>query len=102
MSYRVILTSTAEEGLLEIAEYIALDNPTGVINFIDELTSSLRKTLSVFPLTGRQYTEIEGDIRHFPYRNYISYYRVKEEEKLVEILYIFNAKRDVTGFLQNL
>ena len=101
-NYRVKLMKPAKEGLLEIAEYIALDNPTRALSFIEELTHTLKKTLSSFPHAGRPYTEIEGEIRTVPYGNYVSYYRVKEEEKLVEVLFIFNAKRDVTEFLQNI
>ncbi len=103
-NYRVIISQSAKAGLAEIAEYIALDNPDRAINFTMELAESIQKTLSTFPFGGKPYTDIEsdkGDIRTYPYGNYISYYRIKEDEMLVEVLFIFNAKRDVSEFLQN-
>jgi len=102
-NYRVTFMDPAEEGLLEIAEYIALDNPARAISFIDELTGSLKKTLSVFPYSGKAYLDIKADdIRVFPYGNYVGYYRVKEDELLVEVLFIFNAKQEVSELLQSI
>ena len=46
-TYRVALADTAEEGLLNIVDYIALDNPVRAVSFVEELTVSLRKTLSL-------------------------------------------------------
>ncbi len=101
--YRVIVTPNAEECLLEIAEFIALDNPVKAFSFIKELTNSLKKTLSIFPFSGRVYEEIAGEeIRRFSYQNYTSYYRVNTVKNTVEILFIFNGKRQVNEFLESI
>ena len=50
--YRVEIMPTARAGLLEIGEYIALDNPVRAMSFIDEITDSLHKQLSLFPFSG--------------------------------------------------
>lgn len=96
-SYSVIIMPTAREGLLEIGEYIALDNPIKAMSFIDELTDSLENTLSIFPYSGRVSDDLDfsEETRVFPYGNYISYYRVIEQRQVVEVLFIFNARRDI-------
>ena len=96
-NYSVILMPAAKGGLLGIGEYIALDNPIRAMSFIDELTSSLKNTLSIFPYAGRVERDLEfsEEIRMLPYDNYISYYRIVEDKKTVEILFIFHAGRDL-------
>ena len=103
-NYSVILMPTAEEELLEIAEYIALDNPVRADSFIVELVGSLIKTLSIFPESGQIFQEhnFENEIRSFPYGDYLSFYQVVESKKTVEVLYIFHSKRDIVGFIQGL
>ena len=72
-TYKVVFTETANEGLLNIAEYIALDNPVRAETFIEEIIASLNKTLSVFPLAGKVYEEMEAkiEVRSLPYKNYV-------------------------------
>lgn len=103
-NYSVILMPTAEEELLEIAEYIALDNPARAVSFIAELVASLKNTLSIFPESGQIFNEhnFKNEIRSFPYGNYLSFYQVVESNKTVEILYIFHSRRDIVGFIQGL
>lgn len=102
--YRIEIMPTAREGLLEIGEYIALDNPARAITFIDEITDSLQKSLSIFPYSGKVADDIEVDqeIRMWSHGNYISYYRVVEEKQLVEVLYVFNASRDMQALIMKL
>ena len=52
-AYRVAFADTAEEGLLNIVDYIALDNPVRAVSFVGELTVSVRKMLSAFPYSGK-------------------------------------------------
>ncbi len=97
--YRVIFFNTAKQGMLNIVDYIALDNPVRAISFVEELTTSLVKTLSVFPLAGKATDDLglDEEIRIMPYKNYNSYYRVLEDQKIVEVLYIFNASQNVSS-----
>ena len=101
-NYNVVLMPTAEEGLLAIAEYIAQDNPVRAQSFIVELVDALIKTLSIFPKSGQVYPDygFDNEIRTFPHGNYLSFYQVNDSEKTVEVLYIFNAKRDIDSFIQ--
>lgn len=99
-TYKVTITETASECLFNIAYYIALDNPVRAETFIDEMVASLSKTLSIFPLSGKVYTDVSFDfeIRSLVYKNYVAFYRVINET--VEILYVFNAAQNIIGILQ--
>lgn len=102
--YDVKITDTADDCLLEIGEYIALDNPVRAITFIEEIVVVLKKTLSLFPYAGSLYDGLESNstIRTLVHGNYTSYYRVNESTQTVEVLFIFNGKREITVFLQGL
>ncbi len=95
---------SAENGLLEIGEYIALDNPARAITFIDEIKKSLKNNLSVFPCSGKVVEDLDlgQEIRIWSHGNYNSYYRVLDEEKTVEVLFVFNASRDVSSLVTSL
>lgn len=102
--YDISIMPTAKESLLDIGEYIALDNPARAISFIDELTGALRKNLSIFPLSGRivEDLEIDEEIRIWPHGHYNSYYRVIESKQLVEILFIYHASRDIEALIKGM
>ncbi|SMM98595.1 hypothetical protein SPONN_2609 [uncultured Candidatus Thioglobus sp.] len=95
---------SARESLLAIGEYIAFDNPVRAITFVDEITASLEKTLSIFPLSGKVVEELDlsEEIRIWSYGHYNSYYRVLDDKKFVEVLFIFNASRDVDSLITSL
>lgn len=102
--YRVAIMPTARGGLLEIGEYIALDNPARAMSFIEEITGSLQNQLSLFPLSGKLASDwdMDEEIRILPHGNYNSYYRVIEEKQLVEVLYVFNGSRDIQALMAEL
>ena len=99
--YCIEITPTARESLLEIGEYIALDNPIRAMSFVDEITNSLQKTLSIFPYSGKivEHLDIEQEIRIWPYSNYNNYYRILEDKKRVEVLFIFHSSRDIQSLI---
>jgi plasmid stabilization system protein ParE len=102
--YQIIIMPSAKEGLLAIGEYIALDNPVRAITFVDEITASLNKTLSIFPLSGKisQELDLGEEIRVWSFGNYNSYYRVLDDKQMVEVLFVFNASRDVGSLVTSL
>jgi plasmid stabilization system protein ParE len=92
----------ATKNLVEIGRYIALDNPMRAISFVDELEKSLKNTLSLFPYSCRVVEDLDFDeeVRIFSYGNYNCYYLVNEEKRNVEILFVFNASRDVNSHIK--
>lgn len=103
-TYRVAFADTAEEGLLNIVDYIALDNPVRAVSFVGELTVSVRKMLSAFPYSGKVVEDLgfEQEVRVWPYGDYNSYYHVIEDKQLVEVLFVFHASRDVQALMAGL
>lgn len=103
-TYRVAFADTAEEGLLNIVDYIALDNPVRAVSFVGELTVSVRKMLSAFPYSGKVIEDLgfEQEVRVWPYGDYNSYYHVIEDKQLVEVLFVFHASRDVQALMAGL
>lgn len=101
---RVAFADTAEEGLLNIVDYIALDNPVRAVSFVGELTVSVRKMLSAFPYSGKVVEDLgfEQEVRVWPYGDYNSYYHVIEDKQLVEVLFVFHASRDVQALMAGL
>jgi plasmid stabilization system protein ParE len=95
--YEIELSEDAKQSLLEISEYIALDNPARAKSFIKEILTSIQNTLSLFPYSGRLVEDLDFDeeIRIWSYGNYNCYYLVNEEKVSVEVLFVFNASRDV-------
>lgn len=103
-TYRAAFADTAEEGLLNIVDYIALDNPVRAVSFVGELTVSVRKMLSAFPYSGEVVEDLgfEQEVRVWPYGDYSSYYHVIEDKQLVEVLFVFHASRDVQALIAGL
>ena len=103
-TYRVAFADTAEEGLLNIVDYIALDNPVRAVSFVGELTVSVRKMLSAFPYSGKVVEDLgfEQEVRVWPYGDYNSYYHIIEDKQLVEVLFVFHASRDVQALMAGL
>lgn len=103
-AYRVAFADTAEEGLLAIVDYIALDSPVRAVSFVEELTVSVRKTLSLFPYSGKVAEDLgfEQEVRVWPYGDYNSYYHVIEDKQLVVVLFVFHASRDVQALMARL
>ena len=100
-TYHVAFAENAEAGLLEIVDYIALENPVRAVSFVEEFTTSLRKTLSIFPYSGKVTEDLEfgQEIRVWSYGHYNSYYRVVEDKRRVEVLFIFHASRDIQSLM---
>lgn len=102
-TYTLTFTDTAKACLLEIAEYIAQDNPERANSFIADLVETLNKTLSIFPHSGKVYYKTtKHTIRAFPYGNYIAYYDVNDQQRRVVIQYIFHSKRHINDFIDRL
>ena len=90
---RVELTATAERDLLEIALYIAADNPSRALSFVDELQAACEALASQamrFPLlAGFE----DSAIRRRVYRSYGIFYTVGADR--VQVLRVISAAMDI-------
>jgi plasmid stabilization system protein ParE len=53
MAYRVYFTDQAQNDFHSIIDFIAADNPTRALSFVDELLDRSTMILSQFPNSGR-------------------------------------------------
>ena len=88
---RLIWTAESLNKLIEIENFIAEDNPTAAIDFIEYLITQA-ETILDNPLSGRVVPEFSNiEIRELIRNNYRIVYRVKNDA--IEILTIFEAHR---------
>ena len=98
MSYTVRLTDTAKQDLREIAFCIAEKSKDREIakRFVGELRETCRK-LDTFPSAGgipKDRIIRSAGYRFTVHKEYLIFYLVDEEEKQVNVMAIFNAKKD--------
>ena len=83
----IIRSPQAELDLIEIAVYIAQDNPKAASRWLDTIDEKL-DMLSRQPLIGEIREEIARNLRSFPVGNYIIFYQPFDDGmKLVRVLH---------------
>jgi plasmid stabilization system protein ParE len=89
--YRVLIRETAYEGLEEIVAYIGRDNPDAAEKLGHELLDQAL-SLRALPFRGSAVRK-RPNLLELVCGNYLIYYRVKEDERLVEILQFVHGAR---------
>ncbi len=88
---RVSWSPLAIDGVSEIAEYIALDNPEAAEGWVDTVFKKVGN-LKTFPESGRVVPEIGNQtIRELLYGNYRIVYR--EEDERISVLTVRHGKQ---------
>lgn len=98
MKYKVIITDKAKQDLREISLWIA--DQAKDINvakkFVSELYDKCKK-LDTFPDGGalpKDRVLLSAGYRFIRHKNYLIFYLVDETDKVVQIMAIFNEKKD--------
>jgi toxin ParE1/3/4 len=85
-------THEALERLMEVENFISLDNPARAEKFVDEMIEHTEKTLPGNPRLGRVVPEIaHPNIRELIFKKYRIVYRLNNNN--IEILTIFEGHR---------
>ena len=105
MSYTVRLTDTAKQDLREIAFWIAdqSKDPGIAKRFVEELRTECKK-LDTFPYAvafPKDRILKSVGYRFMVHKEYLIFYLVDEEEKQVNIMAIFNSKKDYMRVMKN-
>jgi toxin ParE1/3/4 len=87
-----IISPEAIRDLEEILDYLAVYNISTGDRLLDEFANKCRY-LTKFPLMGRSYSEIRGDLRALPLQNYLIFYRTVNSD--IEIVRIIKGNRDL-------
>lgn len=105
MSYTVRLTDTAKQDLREIAFWIANQSKDAEVakKFVGELRLECKK-LENSPYAGtfpRDRVLKSFGYRFVVYKEYLVFYLVNEEEKQVNVMAIFNSKKEYMRGMKN-
>lgn len=88
---RILWSPLAMDRVAEIAEYIALDNPSAAENWVNTVFEKVEE-LKKFPEIGRVVPEVNNkSIRELIYGNYRIIYRV--EETTLSVLAVRHGKQ---------
>ena len=91
---KVSFSPGARDDLMEIAVYIAQDNPTRALTFVDELEDRCIH-LGTAPGIGTVRPELGRGIRMLPHGRYLIFYR--EAHGVLRIERIIHSARDTGG-----
>ena len=95
MGFKIVFTKPAIADLGGLVSYIARDNPQAAERFGYEIIEKAEK-LDQFPFLGRVVPEFKIEIiREIIHRPYRIVYRVREDQKLIEILRVWHAARGI-------
>ena len=94
MTYRI--SDEAQRDLAGIGQYIAQDNPTRALSFIDELTAKFR-LVAERPLSFPAREDWHPDLRSALHRPYVIVFRVADD--YVDIVRVFHGARDIPNLL---
>jgi toxin ParE1/3/4 len=95
---RLEFSPAAESDLAEIARFIAEDNVSRAMSFVDELEGACSVLLD-HPLAGTARTEIRAGLRSKPHGRYVIFYTPLEAT--VRIERILHSARDIAATLSN-
>lgn len=92
---RLTLTPLAEQDLEGIADYIAADNPTRAVRFIQELRIHCQRIVNN-PSGYRRRPELGDGLRSCAHGNYVIFFTVSPNE--VTVIRILHAARAIIPF----
>lgn len=105
MSYTVVFVDTAKQDLRDIGRWIAEQSKD--IGIAKRLVNELReksKGLDRLPSKGsfpRDRVLKSAEFRFVTYKGYLIFYLIEEKSKTVNVMAIFNAKKDYMRVLRN-
>ncbi len=106
MRYEIKFTQTAKGDLRDIALYIAEESKeiSIALRFVEELQNSVEQ-LKKFPLSGacpKDRVLCSFGYRFLVHKDYLTFYTVDENKKIVYIEAVLNSKKDYTRMLLRL
>lgn len=102
--YKLEYLPVAQRDMVEIVRYISgeLQNPTAAARLARELVNAAESVLT-FPYALPSYQPIRSlkrEYRKILVQNFLMFYWVDEEKKLVTVVRVVYAKRDVARLLE--
>lgn len=95
MGFKIVFTKPTIQDLGNLVVFISRDNPREGEKFGYEIADKAQN-LSEYPLFGRVVPEFKTEsLREIIHRPYRILYRVRKEQKLIEILRVWHAARGI-------
>ena len=94
---RLEFSPAAQFDLIEIASFIARDNPARAYSYVDELEKTC-EALSDFPELGPARPELGEGVRMLPYENYLIFYRIYGDH--IRIERVLHGARDINALFE--
>lgn len=103
MTYKIIMTKSADYDLEQILDYITvkLCNPTAAANFANKMESCLdllSEQPKMYTLSSQEYLNKKG-YHKCVIDHYVMLYRINEDEQEVIIFRIFYGRQDYIKYL---
>ena len=101
MPVKLVWTRKAEEDLIEIHAFLALDSPTAADRIVDKLIS-VADVLRRHPRLGQRRPEIRPSVRMMTDWPYVLLYETLPDEedgqvKFVEVVRVLDGRRDLSS-----
>ena len=102
-TYSVIYSPQAKDDLMEIYSYIAFDLQAPDI--AEKQVNRIRKTIRSLEFMPSRYIVVEWDpwkkmgMHQVPVHNFVVYYVVNDDSRMVTVIRIFYSGRDVKGII---
>jgi len=102
--YSLAITDIAEEDILETVSYITnvLKAPAAANNLLDEIErheETLENTPNIYPFVPDEYLAQRG-LKFTRIKNYLLFYTVNEDERIVTVIRFLYARRDWKNILK--
>ena len=95
MGFKIVFTSPAITDLKALVKFISRDNSKAAEQFSNAIIEKTEH-LNEFPLFGRAVPEFGTEtIREIIHRPYRIVYRVRQDQKVIEILRVWHAARGI-------
>jgi len=94
---RLEFSPESQLDLIDIAAFIAQDNPARAKSFVDELEADCGR-LIIQPGIGAPRPDLGDGVRVLPHGRYLIFYRA--DEKLVRIARVLHSARDMVAAFQ--
>ena len=98
---RIIWTERAVRNLKHVFDYIAVDSKIYASHFTKRIVRASEK-LKYFPFMGREVPEVaDQQLREVLFQNYRIVYRIAGDVKMVEIIAVVHASRDLLSLARD-
>ena len=102
--YSLVITDIAEKDILDTVYYIAnvLKAPAAANNLLDEIERHeeiLENTPNIYPVVPDEYLAQRG-MKFTRIKNYLLFYTINEDEKIVTVIRFLYARRDWKNILK--